>query len=102
SAINEFHCRTLGVDEETLELLTKDLESVSPKRLQAIIRFALQCSFTPQELTPADYDRVRDQGITDDELAQIILLAALANFNDTLADSFKIEVDPDVLEALGR
>ena len=102
SAINELYCRTLGVDEETLEMLAKDLDNVSPERLRAIIQFALQCAFDAQGLTAADYDRVREQGISDDELAQIIFLAALANFNDTLADSFKIEVEQGVLEALGR
>jgi alkylhydroperoxidase family enzyme len=102
SAVNELFCRTLGVDDETLEKLAKDLDNVSPKRLQVIIRFALKCSFNPQELTAADYDRVREQGVNDDELAQIIFLAALANFNDTLADSFKIDVEPNVLQALGR
>ncbi|MFZ0546220.1 MAG: hypothetical protein WAM60_12315 [Candidatus Promineifilaceae bacterium] len=99
STLNELHCRTLGVDEETIESLSKDLDSVSPKRLQAIIRFALKCAFTPKELIAEDYDSVRDQGVNDDELAQIILLAALANFNDTIADSFKIELEPTVLEA---
>jgi alkylhydroperoxidase family enzyme len=92
----------LGVDEETLEMLAKNLDNVSPKRLQAIIQFALKCAFDPQRLTAADYDRVREQGISDDELAQIIFLTALANFNDTLADGFKIEVEKPVLAALGR
>jgi alkylhydroperoxidase family enzyme len=99
---NELYCRTLGVDEETLEMMANDLDNVSPKRLRVIIQFALQCAFYPQMLTEADYERVRDEGINDDELAQIIFLAALANFNDTLADSFKIDVEPQVLEALGR
>jgi uncharacterized peroxidase-related enzyme len=102
SAANELFCRTLGVDEGTLELLASDIDKVSPERLQAIIQFAVKCAFDPKELTAADYDRVREQGVNDDELAQIIFLAALANFNDTLADSFKIEVEPNVLEALGR
>jgi len=102
SATNELYCRTLGVDEETLEMVAKDLDNVSPERLRAIIQFALRCALNPQELTASDYERVRQQGISDDELAQIIFLAALANFNDTLADSFKIEVEPGVLEALGR
>lgn len=102
SATNGLYCRTLGVDDETLELLAKDLDNVSPKRLQAIIQFAVQCAFDPQALTAADYERVREQGMNDDELAQIIFVAALANFNDTLADSFKIEVEPAVLEALGH
>ena len=99
---NELFCRTLGVDEETLERVAKNLGDVSPKRLQAIIRFALQCAFNPQGLTAADYEQVREQGVSDDELAQIIFLAALGNFNDTIADSFKIEVEPVVLEGLGR
>lgn len=102
SAGNELFCRTLGVDEETLEMLARDLDNVSPRRLQAIIQFALQCAFDPQSMTAADYERVREQGITDDEMAQIIFLAALGNFNDTLADSFKIEIEPVILEALGR
>ena len=102
SAVQELFCRTLGVDEETLEMLAKDLDNVSPKRLRVIIQFALRCAFDAQGLTAADYERVREEGISDDELAQIIFLAALSNFNDTLADSFKIEVEPGVLEALGR
>jgi alkylhydroperoxidase family enzyme len=101
SVTNELYCRTLGVDEETLEMLANDLDNVSPKRLQAIIQFALACAFAPQGLTAADYDRVRQEGINDDELTQIIFLAALANFNDTLADSIKIKPEPIVLEALG-
>jgi alkylhydroperoxidase family enzyme len=102
SATNELFCRTLGVDEETLEMLAKDLGNVSPRRLRGIIQFALKCALNPQRLVAADYERVRQEGISDDELTQIIFLAALANFNDTLADSFKIEVDSGVLEALGR
>lgn len=102
SAANELYCRTLGVDEETLEQLTNDLDNVSPKRLQVIIQFALKCAFNPQGLTADDYDSIREQGINDDELAQIIFLAALANFNDTLADSFKIDVEPEVKQALGH
>jgi alkylhydroperoxidase family enzyme len=102
SAANELFCRTLGVDEETLEKMAHNLDDVSPKRLQVIIRFALQCAFDPQGLTAEDYERVREQHISDDEMAQIIFVAALANFNDTLADSFKIDPEREVLEGLGR
>ena len=40
SAANELYCRTLGVDEETLEKMANDLGNVSPRRLRAIIEFA--------------------------------------------------------------
>lgn len=102
SLTNEMFCRTIGVDDETLDMMANDLDNVSPERLRAIIQFSLRCALEPQMLTPEDYDSVREQGINDDELAQIIFLAALANFNDTLADSFKMEVETHVLEALGR
>jgi uncharacterized peroxidase-related enzyme len=102
SAGHELTCRTLGVDEETLRALVEDLGNVSPERVRAIIEFALKVSRDPQGLIPEDYERVREQGVTDEELVEIILIAAIGKFNDTLADALKIEVDPMVAEALGR
>ena len=102
SAGNEFTCRILGVDEETLRALAEDLGKVSPQRLQAIVEFALKVSQNPQGLVAEDYKRVREQGVTDEELVEIILVAAMGKFNDTLADALKIEVDSVVSEALGR
>ena len=102
SAGNEFTCRTLGVEEETLRALVEDLGNVSPQRLQAIIDFALKVSEDPQSLVAEDYERVRDQGVTDEELVEIILIAAIGKYNDTLADALKVEVEPMVSEALGR
>ena len=102
SAGNELTCRMLGIDEEMLSALVKDLGNVSPERIQAIIRFALKASHNPQQLVAEDYARVREQGITDEELVEIILIAAIGNYNDTLADALKIEVDSAIADALGR
>jgi uncharacterized peroxidase-related enzyme len=102
SATNELTCRTLGVDEETLSVLVNDLGSVSPERLQAIIEFAVKVAKFPQSLEARDYDKVRNQGVSDAELVEIILVAATGNYNDTLADALKIEVEMPVAEALGR
>jgi uncharacterized peroxidase-related enzyme len=102
SATNELVCRTLGIDEETLSKLVEDLGNVSPQRVRVIIEFALKVAFQPQGLVAADYERVREQGVTDEEMAEIILIAAVGKYLDTMADAFKIEVDPMVAEALGR
>ncbi len=102
SAGNELTCRTLGVDEETLSALVKDIGNVSPQRIGAIIEFALKVSHDPQGMVAEDYDRVREQGVTDEELVEIILIAAIGNYLDTLADALKIEVESIVSEALGR
>lgn len=102
AANGELYCRTLGIDEETLEMLANDLGNVSPKRVQAVIEFALKCALEPQTLATEDYERVRHEGVSNEEIVEIIFIAALANFSDTLADSLKVEVDEMVAQALGQ
>ncbi len=93
ATIHQATCRTLGVDEQTLAALDSDLEALAPRRVQAIIKFAQKCALEPQNLVQEDYTTVRDQGVSDEELMEIIGLAALGNFADTLADAVKIDVD---------
>jgi uncharacterized peroxidase-related enzyme len=102
SAGHEMTCRMLGVDEETLAQLVRDLGNVSPERVREIIRFALEVNSDPRGLVAEDYDRVRAEGVTDEELAEIILIAAMGKMGDTLADSLKIRVDTMAAEILGR
>ena len=82
-----------------LEALVRDLDTVAPKRTQEIIKFAVRCALDPQGLTEADYDRVRDQGLSDEEIVEIIGWAALAMYNDTLADAMKLG-DPEKQQVL--
>jgi len=102
AAQNEFACRSLGVDDETLSALVEDLDNVSPERIRAIIAFALKVSHDPLGVDAQDYERLREQGITDEEIVEIALNAAGATFFDILADSLKVEVEPVVAKELGR
>jgi uncharacterized peroxidase-related enzyme len=102
SSIHELTCRTLGVDENTLVALAENLGEVSPERIRAIIEFALKTGKDPQSLEPEDYERLRLMGISNDEIVQIIFVAAMGTFSDILADSIKIDVDQGVAQALGR
>jgi alkylhydroperoxidase family enzyme len=49
-----------------------------------------------------DYEAVREQGVTDEEIVELIVIAAVANFSDTMADALKLEVDESVAQALGQ
>ncbi len=100
-AIHEVTCKTLGVEEDTLSALGGNLEVLAPHRVQAIVKFAQKCALNPQGLAAADYESVREQGVSDQELTEIIALAALGNFLDTLADGMKVELDSVFKEALG-
>ena len=102
SALNEMYCRTMGIDGEMLSALVKELGNVSPERIRAIIAFALKAARHAQEMEAEDFDRLREQGVTDEELVEIILIAAIGKYNDILADALKVDVDPMVAEALGR
>ena len=54
----------------------------------------------PINLTEVDYDRVREQGVSDEELMDIVALSAWATFADRMAESLKIELDSVFVEAL--
>ena len=100
SSMHKVTCRSIGIDEDILAALDSDLEALSPKRVQEIVTFAVKCATDRLNLTDEDYERVRAQGVSDQELTEIIALAALGNYGDTLADSLKIEVDPMIKQAL--
>ena len=100
SANHELTCRTLGVDEQTLDKLIKDLDHLHPRRVQVIIDFALKVAKNAQGLVRADFELLRDQGVTDGEIVEIIMIAALAVFSDIIADSLMVEVDRMVTDSL--
>lgn len=99
---NELTCRTLGIDEATIVALMEDIDRVSPTRIREIIKFALKVSHDPQGLVAEDYERVREYGITDKEMVEIILIAAFANYADTIADALKVPVDSKISTELNR
>jgi uncharacterized peroxidase-related enzyme len=102
AATHELTCRHLGVDEETLRTIAKDLKDVNPERIRSIIEFALKAAKYPQQLEPADYDAVRAHGVTNDEIIEIIMVAGFAVFLDIVADGLKVEVEKEVVDALAQ
>ena len=100
SASHELSCRTLGIDEETLNKLIHDLPNLSPERIRGTIQFALKVARSPKSLVRDDYDALRAEGVSDEELVEIIQLAAMASSGDVMADALKIDVDSMVTEAL--
>ena len=100
SASNELSCRTLGIDEATIKALVDDLDHLTPQRVREIIRFAINVSQDPIGLGAEDYERVREAGISDSEMIEIIQIASLANYTNTLTDALKIDIDDAVKTAL--
>ena len=102
SAAHELTCRTLGIDEETLRLVIEDLPQLSPERIRKTLMFALRVARNAKSLAREDYDALRDEGVSDEEIVEIIYLAAMGSSGDVLADALKVSVDDAVAQALGR
>jgi uncharacterized peroxidase-related enzyme len=99
---NELMCRTLGIDEETLAQVARDLGNVNPERVRVIIQFCVKMSKDPQSVTNEDFDRMRELGVSDEEILEIVIVAAHAVSADIIADTLKVPVESDVYAALGR
>jgi len=93
-------CMSAGIDNETLAALDRDLDGLSPVRVQSIVKFAQKCARDRAHLSDADYESVRAQGVSEPEILEIIALAALANFLNTIADSLKLEIDHPIAQML--
>ena len=86
-------CRLFGVDRETLETLTRDLNALKPGRTRDVIRFGIKVALTPQAVAQADYDGLRDHGLTDEEIVEVIGMAAFSVYATIVADSTRVEID---------
>jgi uncharacterized peroxidase-related enzyme len=100
AAVHEATCRIIGIDSTSLEMIVTDLANLNPERARKIIKFAIKCADAPLSLQEADYEQIRSYGITDSEITEIITLAALALYFETLANALKLELDPFLREAL--
>lgn len=90
SAIHADFCKNLGVDDHMLSLLRDDVSAIEPIRTRLIIEFALKCALSPLELVAEDYQKVRDVGICDAELMEVLATAACTVYTNTMADSLKV------------
>ena len=100
SSFHRLTCRMVGVDEAMLAAVGNDLGSVTPERVQAIVSFGVKAAMNTGDLTDADYDELRNVGISDSEIVEIVALAGLGVYLNIVADALKIEVDDMIKQGL--
>ncbi len=86
-------CRMLGVKPEILDQLVEDLSKLDDLKLRDMISFALKCSRDPQSLTDADYEILRQHGLNQSEIVEIIGMSAFAVYANIIADATAMEPD---------
>ena len=64
---------------------------------KAILEFAVKVTEAAHTITPADLERLRDYGLTDEALFAIVEVVGFFSYVNRIADAFGIELD-DFLE----
>jgi uncharacterized peroxidase-related enzyme len=86
-------CRMLGVHPKTLQTLVQNLDALTDPKLHAMIHFALKCSRNPQEMTEQDYETLRQHGLKQSEIMELVAMAALAVYANIISDATAMEPD---------
>jgi uncharacterized peroxidase-related enzyme len=86
-------CRMLGVKQSLLDDFVRDVNSISDLKLRDMILFGLKCSREPQKLSEADYEKLRQHGLGQPEILELIAMSALAVYANILADATGMEAD---------
>lgn len=86
-------CRMLGVDEEALAKLADDVDAIDPPKARAIIKFGVKCARDPQGLGPEDFASLREQGVRESEIVELISMSALAVYANIVADATAVDND---------
>lgn len=84
----------LGMSEEVLHLLVSDFEACPlPEREKAVIKFGLLAATKPKQVKEADYEHLKDLGLDESEIFEVIATASLfAGVND-YTDAIDLEID---------
>ena len=91
------HTRTLeamGVPTEVIKSCASDpdLAQVPPPQ-RAILKFALKTARDPQAVTDGDFQTLRDYGLSDGEIIEVIMMTAWSSLLNTWTDVARVPVD---------
>lgn len=82
-----------GVESDVVDKVAEcDTESLT-EPYRSIIAFSLKAAGDPASLTESDFDTLRSQSLADDEIAEVVVMAAFANFINAWADISAIPLD---------
>lgn len=86
-------CRMLGVKSDLIECLLRNVDDLSDPKLHAMIGFALKSSRDPRSLTKDDYESLRQRGLTQSEIMEVVAMSAFAVYANIIADATGMESD---------
>ncbi len=101
----EAHRATLtamGVDQATVSTLEMGpaIDGVSVQ-INDLLIFSEKLTRTPAEITIADIDALKDNGVSEQTIEDTINVVSLLNYLNRLVDAFGVEGNPDYFKMVG-
>jgi uncharacterized peroxidase-related enzyme len=84
----------LGISEEVLRLLVADFANCPlPEREKSVISFGLKAATRPLEVEDADFQHLRNLGLDEREIFEVVATANLFTGINQYTDSIDLEID---------
>lgn len=98
------HAGFLPRHSQDLEMASHFLSDYTQAPLSStdrrILDFAVQVTQVPSALTKNDVEQLRDAGLEESQILDVVLIACLSNFMDRLANSLGVDLEPRHRRAL--
>ena len=94
----------LDIDSQIVEAVLEDWTTAPlDERLRAMLGYLNKMTLTPDAVGKEDIDALRDNGLSDAEIAEAVNVGFTFNVIDRLADAFNFEVpDKDIAANTGK
>ncbi len=83
-------CRMLGV---SVNVVAQTVTMMTDPSLRQMVQFARKCARDAQSLVPKDYDRLRECGLSQSQIVELIAMSGLAVYANIMADATGMEAD---------
>ena len=89
--------RAQFTDGQIAQIVTDFQKANIDETTKAILEFAVKVTKAASAVTPADLERLRSYGLTDEALFAIVEVVGFFSYINRIADAFGVELD-DFLE----
>ncbi|GMM83847.1 hypothetical protein MTsN2n4_10740 [Pseudoalteromonas sp. MTN2-4] len=93
-------CRYLNIDDETINQVLQKSSELKPKRVKVSIDFAVKMATNSAMVTEQDHQSLLDSGLTKNQVFELMSLASVVNYSNTLAQGMMLVVDEEFANLL--
>lgn len=93
-------CQYLNIDDETINQVLQKSSELNPKRVKVSIDFAVKMATNSALVTEQDHLSLLNNGLTKNQVFELMSLASVVNYSNTLAQGMMLVVDEEFANLL--